>query len=201
MSRLAVAGVFLLALAVMTGTCRAQSAAEAAILESGEPVVDVHIDAKLDAARVRAAIDIPVPPDVVWKSMLDCAHTKHVVPGMETCRVLSRDAGGRWDIREHIVNWAWFMPRVRNVFRSDYEPPRRLRFNKVEGDLRLSSGEWLLVPQKSGQATRVHYRSILSADVPAPNFIVVEALRRDLVTVMKNLRAECIAIVRGKPPS
>ncbi|MGE4166133.1 MAG: SRPBCC family protein [Xanthobacteraceae bacterium] len=168
-------------------------------LASGDPVVDIRIDSTINAARIHSLIDIPVPPEVVWKLMLDCEHSKRVVPGMESCRVLQRDPAGRWDIREHVINWAWFMPRARNVFRSDYSPPLRLTFRRIEGDLRQSSGEWRLEPLDNGRTTRVHYNSTISADVPAPNFIVVEALRRDLTTVMKNLRSECIAAYRGRP--
>ena len=167
------------------------TAEAAATLAAGEPAVEVHIDPAIDAARVHAAIDIPQPPDRVWSVMTDCARTLHFVPGLESCRVVEADPQGRWDVREHKLNWAWFMPNIRTVFRADYERPRTIKFRRVAGDLKRSDGEWQLVARDGGRGTRLIYRAIIAADVPAPSFIVVAAMRKDMTTVLAQLREEC----------
>jgi uncharacterized protein YndB with AHSA1/START domain len=171
----------------------ALSPADIAALQAGEPVVDVSIDPKLEIARTRATIDIPVPAAQVWKIMTDCARALRYVPGLEKCRVLSRDPSGKWDIREHRINWAWFFPNVRTVIRSDYDAPKRVVYKMIEGTLRLSQGEWRLESRDNGRTTRVIHTSIVGAGVPAPNFMIVSAMKRDFITVMQRLRAESLA--------
>jgi hypothetical protein len=111
------------------------------------------------------------------------------VPGLESCRVIEADPQGRWDVREHRINWAWFLPNIRTVFRAEYEKPRLIRFRRIGGDLKRSEGEWQLEPRDGG--TRLFYRAILAADVPAPSFIVVGAIQKDMTTVLRQLREEC----------
>jgi len=105
--------------------------------------------------------------------------------------VLKRDPAGRWDIREHKVSWMWFLPDVISVFRSDYEPPKRLRFHRISGTLKRSQGEWLLETMDGGRATRVIYESTVAADIPAPQFVVEAALKRDIAKILRALRREC----------
>jgi uncharacterized protein YndB with AHSA1/START domain len=183
------------AVAAMLGALAAAQASalaphEQARLEAGDVVVDIAADERAIAARIRAAIDIPAPPRIVWNVMTDCERAPRFVPGLESCRIVARDPGGRWDVREHQVTWAWFMPRVRNVFHSDYEAPARLRFHRVDGDLRRSEGEWRLEPLDNGRATRLVYDAIMAPGVPLPGFLVVEALRRDIPIVLRELRRE-----------
>jgi uncharacterized protein YndB with AHSA1/START domain len=143
-----------------------------------------------DATQIHAAIDIPAPAAAVWSIMTDCAHTMHFVPGLERCRVLERDPAGRWDIREHDIAWMWFLPRIHSVFRSDYEPPKRLRFRRVAGTLKRNEGEWRLIPLAGG-GTRVNYDATMAANIPAPEFMVENALKRDIATVLRRLKREC----------
>jgi hypothetical protein len=162
---------------------------ETAALANGEPAVEAHIDPAIDAARVRAVIDIPRAPALVWSVMTDCARMLRFVPGLESCRVIEADPQGRWDVREHRINWAWFLPNIRTVFRADYDKPKTIKFRRIGGDLKRSEGEWRLEPRDGG--TRLFYRAILAADVPAPSFIVVGAIQKDMTTVLRQLREEC----------
>lgn len=174
-----------------TAPALALSPAEISRLQGGEPVVSVAKTATGDGVRVQGTIDIPAPAGHVWSIMTDCARAADFVPGLERCRVLERDPAGRWDIREHRIAWMWFLPRIRSVFRSEYDPPRRLTFHRIAGDLKRSEGEWRLMPIAAG-GTRVIYDAIVSAAVPAPDFMVESALRNDMATVLRRLRAECI---------
>jgi carbon monoxide dehydrogenase subunit G len=160
---------------------------------NGEPVVTVAPGAA-DTVTIRASIEIAASRTKVWAIMTDCARAVHFVPGLKSCRVLERDPAGRWDIREHTVSWMWFLPNVRSVFRSDYKAPERLRFHRISGTLRRSDGEWRLDSIEAGNATRVTYRATVSADVPAPHFIVEAALKRDIANVLRHLKQECISV-------
>jgi hypothetical protein len=114
------------------------------------------------------------------------------VPDLISCRVLQSDPAGRWDIREHLIDWAWFLPTVRNVFRSDYERPRLLRFKRVEGDLEKSEGEWRLEPLKGGAATRLSYSALLSPRSWIPPSLALSSVKSDVPKVLLALRRECV---------
>ena len=161
-----------------------------------EPAVAVVPAGTSDTVEIRASIEIAAPRAKVWAIMTDCARAARFVPGLTSCRVLKRDPAGRWDIREHKISWMWFLPDVTSVFRSDYDPPRRLRFHRISGTLKRSDGEWRLQPIDGGSATRVSYDATLSADVPAPQFMVEAALKRDIATVLRQLRHECTTAAR-----
>lgn len=160
---------------------------------SAEPAVSVMPAAADDSVAIKASIEIAAPRAKVWAIMTDCARALRFVPGLTSCRVLKRDPAGRWDIREHKISWMWFLPDVTSVFRSDYDPPKRLRFHRISGTLKHSEGEWRLDVIDGGRATRVSYDATVSADVPAPKFLVESALKRDIAKVLRGLRRECTA--------
>jgi carbon monoxide dehydrogenase subunit G len=180
------------ALAIFVVICVAPAAAGSR-LDAAEPAVSVAPTSAGDTVEIKASIDIAAPRTKVWSIMNDCARAMRFIPGLTSCRVLERDPAGRWDIREHRISWMWFLPDVVSVFRSDYDPPARLRFHRIGGTLKRSDGEWRLAVIDGGRATRVSYDATLSADIPAPQFMVEAALKRDIAKVLRGLRRECTA--------
>jgi hypothetical protein len=143
-------------------------------------------------ARVRGGIDIPAPPAVVWKVMLDCNQALRYVPKLKSCRVLQSDPGGAWDVREHRFDYGVF-GQIRHVFRSDYLPNRRVRTHRVDGDLKSSVGEWRLEPLNGGAATQVRYESRSVPKTPVPGPLARQAIRRDAPASLRGLRQHAIA--------
>lgn len=189
--RVLVAGLTsLLALSAPAEAALEIGAEEEARLARGETLVDVRLDEVEEAAAVSAVIDIAAPPEIVWAVMTDCARAPRFVPDLVSCRVLERDPAGAWDIREHMIDWAWFLPTIRNVFRSDYEPPFRLRFARSDGDLSRSEGEWRLEPRNGGTATRVHYMALLAPSSVVPVSLALPSVRSDVPKVLEALRRE-----------
>ena len=72
-------------------------------IESGEVALEAHTDPNGRGGQVRAMIDIAAPPETVWTTILDCDRAARMTPSVKSCRVLSRDAGGRVELREHVV--------------------------------------------------------------------------------------------------
>jgi uncharacterized membrane protein len=176
------------AILLLFGALMAQTAAAA---DAEAPTVTVAA-AAADTVEIRASIVIAAPRPEVWAIMTDCTRATRFIPGLQSCRILERDPAGHWDIREHRISWMWFLPDVLSVFRSDYDAPARLRFHRISGTLKRSDGDWRLDAIDGGQATRVFYDATLSADIPAPQFMVEEALKRDIATVLRRLRRECM---------
>jgi uncharacterized protein YndB with AHSA1/START domain len=166
------------------------TAAEAR-LAAGGVLVEAAVDEAEEAARVSAVVDIAATPETVWAVMTDCARAPNFVPNLVSCRILESDPGGAWDVREHIVDWAWFLPNVRNVFRSDYERPRVLRFKRVDGDMARSEGAWRLEPLKGGAATRLFYSALLSPKSWIPPSMALSSVKEDVPKVLLALRREC----------
>ncbi|MES2034742.1 MAG: SRPBCC family protein [Pseudomonadota bacterium] len=153
-------------------------------LRAGLPWITVGLDG--DAALIHAAIDIPAPAERIWKAMTDCRYAAKLVANVTRCRILSQGPG--WDVREHVTSGNMIVPTIRNVFRSDYEPYRRIRFHRVDGDLKAMQGEWGLTAFNGGKWTRVTYENRLAARILAPAIAVRAGLRKDTPKVLMNLR-------------
>lgn len=151
------------------------------------PTIDVRPDSQGASGAVSAAIDIDAPPAKVWAVLIDCAGVPRLMVNVRSCRVLSRDPAGRWDVREQVTN-ASLLPAVRTVLRSDYDYARSVRFHRIDGDFKVLEGRWSLAPLDGGTRTRVTYESRMTAPFAAPGFIVRAVLRKDLPRTLINLR-------------
>ncbi|MDP1632600.1 MAG: SRPBCC family protein [Caulobacter sp.] len=158
----------------------------AAGFPAAEPWVSVTLDADGESARIRAGVDIPAAPDRVWATMTDCAATRRMIKSLVECRITR--SGDGWDIREHLTRGGPLWPSFHYVFRSDYEVGRRIRFRKLEGNLKTFEGEWGLAPRNGGRSTRVTYETRVSAAIFAPAILIRAGLRRDTPKVLEIMR-------------
>jgi carbon monoxide dehydrogenase subunit G len=161
-----------------------------ALLGRGRPYAEVKPDPDGSSGVIRAAIDIAAPAQTVWNVMTDCDLAPKMVANLKSCRIVERDAQGRWDVREQISKMT-FLPSVRSVFREDFEPPARMTFHRVGGDLKVLEGEWLLMPH--GDGTRVTYEARVAAPFSVPGWMARLALRHDVPMALLALRRESMA--------
>jgi hypothetical protein len=157
------------------------------LIERGRPWVEVRPDADGYSGQIRAAIDIPASKDAIWAKMLDCEAALRMVMDLKSCRILDRDPQGRWDVREQISRPA-FLPSVRNVYRSDYDRPNRIRFHRTGGDMQVFEGEWRLDTRLDG--VRVTYEARASAPFAVPGWIARAVLRHEVSAALVALRRE-----------
>ncbi|MEO8114680.1 MAG: SRPBCC family protein [Phenylobacterium sp.] len=163
-----------------------------ATLDRGRAYVEVRPDADGSSGLIRAAIDIPASAEVVWQVMVDCDLAPRMVANLKSCRILDRDPAGRWDVREYVSHTTFFMPSVRNVFRSDYQPGRRISFHRTAGDLTVFEGQWRLEQSPVG-GVRVFYENRVGLPFHAPGALVRLALRHDVPAALLALRREALA--------
>lgn len=143
------------------------------------------------AGIVRGRVDIEAPPAVVWNVILDCKRARRMAPNVQSCRIIDRASDGSWDVREMVVAPP-LVPKVRSVFRSSYDPVKRISFKCAGGDVKVCEGEWRLTPLPSG-GTRVAYTNRAASPYPAiPASLTREAMRGDMVKALKALRRECL---------
>lgn len=162
------------------------------------PSVSVRAEDGDHGGVVRASFDIDAPPQTVWSVLTDCAHAQDMVPNLVSCRVLERDPAGRWDVREHIAK-AWFTPRLRNVIRTEFDPPHGLSYHRVAGDWARSEGRWTLTPTDGGEATHLDYEGHMALNMSVPSWVVREATRRELPEALRALRRACLAAEAAHP--
>ena len=146
-----------------------------------QPFVDVAATPEEGVTAIRARYKIDAPPQIVWSVLTDCPGGKLILPHFESCRILTRDPAGRWDLREHVMNPP-LLPRVRTVARNQFDAPRRLSFKLVEGDLRVSEGAWHLIAD--GKATKLHYEARVAPAFSVPQFLLEAAIRRDFTAML-----------------
>jgi len=165
-------------------------------IESGEVALEAHTDASGRGGQVRAMIDIAAPPETVWTVILDCGRAARMTPSVKSCRVLSRDAADRTELREHVVKWSFLLPALHSTSRLALEPHRRIAFRCETGDIKDCEGQWLLEPLDGGRATRVTYENRAVAPFGLPNGVATMAMRRDVPAALRALRRESVAAAR-----
>ena len=146
------------------------------------------VDPERPRGRVRAAVLIRARPEAVWAVMTDCRQTPLFVPGLRRCRRIEGATDGSWENIEHEIRYSWYLPTVRYVFRADYEPPRRIDFHRISGDLKQEEGTWVLTPTADGTATVVEYEMYLDPGFWIPQALVNRSLRKDLPAALTGLR-------------
>jgi hypothetical protein len=157
---------------------------------ASEPVVTVDTAGK--TVQMTGFIDIPASPKTVWAAIYDCAAATRLMVGLDSCRVLEQGPDGRWDVREHIFSFLWLV-KIRNVVRTDYEPPKRMQFEETkDGQVEQLKGEVRLDALPDG-GTRIVIRASLVADLGLFNFMLRETLRHDIATALRNVRKASIA--------
>ena len=187
---------------ILTGALLAATQAHAfdltpkaqAALDRGEAYAEVSPDPDGVSGKVSAVIDIEASPAHVWKVMTDCATAGKMITNLARCTIVSGDIRQGADVREHVTRRSLFLPAMRIVFRSVYEPYTRIRFNRVSGDLKVEQGEWRLQALRGGTATRVFYENRLAVDWPIPKALLRDGLRKDTPKVLVNLRRACTGV-------
>ncbi|HEY2753483.1 SRPBCC family protein [Phenylobacterium sp.] len=187
----------LLALAVSSPAAALDLGPKAqALLDRGRPYAEVTPDSDGTSGVIRAAIDIAAPIGAVWSVMTDCDLAPKMVANLKSCRILERDPQGRWDIREQVSRMT-FLPSVRSVFREDFEPPNKMTFHRIDGDLDVLEGEWRLT--QHGERVRVTYEARVAAPFAVPGWIARLALRHDVPMALLAMRREAIARATKAP--
>jgi hypothetical protein len=165
-----------------------------AVLQRGRPFVEVKPAPDGSSGEILGAIDIPAPLEAVWATITDCSLAPKMATDLKSCRVLERDPGGRWEVREH-VSKGGLIPPVRSVFRSDYDKPHLIRFHRIGGDLAVLEGEWRLSRLPDGEV-RVIYENRVAAPFRIPGAIARMVLRHDVPAALLALRREAVARAR-----
>ncbi len=136
------------------------------------------------ASSKEVVVDAPI--DVLWGVVADYARYPEFVPGLHAIHV--RPVGAEKHV-EYELDIG--VKRVRYTLRMAEEPPRRLSWTLVSGDLmKVSNGSWDLTPE--GARTRARYT--VEVQVSKPPLVpqaVVDRIADELnrISLPRNLAA------------
>ncbi|MBS0365551.1 MAG: SRPBCC family protein [Proteobacteria bacterium] len=186
----------LLACGVLSPQARSAAAdwtAEPAVAQrllAQEVVVETisAVDPEHPRGWIRAAVRINASPQAIWSVLTDCAQAVTYVPYLKLCRRVAEDPGGRWADIEHEVRFSRLLPGIDYVIHARYDPPRRIDFRRIRGDLNDEEGTWLLVAAPGATVTTVEYQVYIDPGFWVPHFLVNRSLRKDLPAALAGLR-------------
>jgi ribosome-associated toxin RatA of RatAB toxin-antitoxin module len=163
-------------------------ASSQAQLSAGEVVMRSELGP--GQASVQAAILVHANAQLIWKLITNCDSVATFVPGLKHCARLQTTPDGSWSIVEHDIRYSALMPMIRSVVRSHYQPPHRVDFTGVGGNVKSESGSWVLEPASDAALTRVEYSITIEPGFLIPRAVVRHSLSRELPVMLTGLRAQ-----------
>ena len=169
------------------------SPAESQRVNSRGLVIRATLDSTQRRGTVRAAVRIDAPPHVVFGMMTRCEDAMQYVPHMRLCRVRDQAPDNSWLLIEHEIDFGWYAPRIKYVFRADLVADRSIDFHQVTGDFKANQGRWELQPLDDGSHTLLLYRAYIDPPGYMPNWLVRSTFRREMPQMLTDLRKRCEA--------
>jgi hypothetical protein len=94
---------------------------------------------------------------------------------------------------EHEIDFGWYAPRIKYVFRADLVADRSIDFRQVAGDFKANEGRWEMQPVDDGSHTLLLYRAYIDPPGYMPNWLVRSTFRREMPQMLTDLRKRCEA--------
>lgn len=167
--------------------------AETIKVAAREIVIRANLDSSQRRGTVRAAVLIEAPPAVVFLLMSRCADAVQYVPHLRVCRVRDRAPDDSWQLVEHEIDFGWYAPRVKYVFRADFVPGQSITFKQVSGDFKANEGIYEFESTESGAGTLLRYRAYIDPPGYVPNWLARSTFKRELPKMLTDLRRRCEA--------
>jgi ribosome-associated toxin RatA of RatAB toxin-antitoxin module len=169
------------------------TAAESQKVGARGVVIRANLDAAQRRGTVRAAVLIEAPPAVVFQLMSRCEDALLYVPHLRVCRVRDRAHDDSWQLVEHEIDFGWYAPRVKYVFRADFVVDQSINFRQVTGDFKANQGLWEFEGLESGTRTLVRYRAYIDPPTFVPNWLARSTFKREMPQMLTELRRRCEA--------
>ena len=154
-------------------------------------VIRANLDSGQRRGTVRAAVLIEAPPSLVFQLMSRCTDALQYVPHLRVCRVRDRAHDGSWQLVEHEVDFGWYAPRVKYVFRADFVTDQSINFRQITGDFKANQGLWEFESLEGGARTLVRYRAYIDPPTFVPNWLARSTFKREMPQMLSELRRRC----------
>ncbi|MGQ9525710.1 MAG: SRPBCC family protein [Armatimonadota bacterium] len=156
-------------------------------VQCGEAIVRVHSGPGC-CVHIHAYVIAKAPRENVWDVLTDYENLPRIVPGMLESRLLGRQDGDLL-VRQtaRVADVLDLSAAVTLAVRE--EPPDRIKFRCVGGDLKRMDGSWRLV-DNHGNGVLVAYGVLLQPSVWVPCWIVKRRLHEDVPKQLHALASE-----------
>jgi ribosome-associated toxin RatA of RatAB toxin-antitoxin module len=162
-------------------------------VDAREIVIRPSLDPGQRRGTVRAAARIDAPPAVVFELMSRCADAVQYVPHLRLCRVRDRAHDDSWQLVEHEIDFGWYAPRLKWVFRAEFVKDESITFRQVTGDFKQNYGLWEFEAIDGGARTLLRYRATIDPPGFVPNWLARSTFKRELPQMLTELRRRCEA--------
>lgn len=166
------------------------SSAEAmARLRKGEILVaDIHTGEPGGAARAQILMHSGLQE--LWGFIASCDSVFKYVKGLKECALLVVEQGRNWDTTKlrQVVKKSWIIPRIDYIIEVRRQPPNRIDFKLIEGNLEALEGGWRfdLLPDEQGIVVTHEVR--VQPDFPVPRWLIRRSMRKDVPDMLACLR-------------
>ena len=159
-----------------------------AALSKGQVVVrDGATTKKAGAPAAEAHILVSRSPDKVWQVVSDPRKLMQEERKVRKIKMLSQGKSSQQV--EFTVLMTRLLPTFNYVLQQDLYPPYLMKFHRVSGSFKDIQGSWKLTPVENGQKTILSYSLKIDPGVIAPRGIIMNAVKSDLPTMMRNAKA------------
>jgi hypothetical protein len=145
---------------------------------------------KIDKGTTRIVLTIAIDADrqTVWDLLTACEISPDYVPHVLDCSQIDTIADGAAELFLQTVKPAFFLPKFEHVFRLDYFPLDRIEVSHISGPIDRMEGDWRLIDRPGMPMVLVHSLT-LKPGFPVPPLFVRNTLKRDLPTVLREIRS------------
>ncbi len=158
-------------------------------LRNGEILVEnIRTGEPGGATRVQALMYSDVRE--LWGFVASCDSVFKYAKGMRECTLLYMEHGTDSDtsrIRQ-IVDKGWVVPRIEYIIEVRRQPPDRIDFKLIEGNLQVLEGGWRFNVLPDEQGIVVTYEVRVQPGFPAPRWLIRRSMRKDAPDMLACLR-------------
>jgi ribosome-associated toxin RatA of RatAB toxin-antitoxin module len=137
-------------------------------------------------ATVIAQIVIPRPPEQIWPVVVNPQDVMSEERKVKSIRILSKNANSL--MAEYTVTYHRLLPTFNYTLKLDNKAPNMIQFRRISGSFKDIQGSWKLQPVENGQKTLLTYTLSIDPGFFAPKFMLVQAIKSDLPSMMKNVK-------------
>jgi carbon monoxide dehydrogenase subunit G len=156
-------------------------------LLNGTVLVTEHPASKSQALpAVEAKMLINLPVNQVWPVISDPEKAMQLETKVKKIQTL-RHRGTEKDILYQVI-LSPLLPKFEYTLHYRTQAPDYIRFNRISGSFKDFEGFWKLTSVEQGQKTLVTYHLAIDPGFLAPQFILLQAVKNDLPTMMGHVR-------------
>ena len=147
--------------------------------------------------QVNARGEVAAAPAAVWQVLTDYERMPEFVPDLRQARVLARDGDQVTVEQDGAVHFLFFRRAIHLVVQVHEQPIAQIDIRLVDGDMRVYTCRWRLVPLETGGTALVYSGTL------APKFYVPGMLGANMVgsDIKKMLAAVLVRLDRPiRPP-